>query len=342
MAELVAAHIGFKQPDLEYIQGFINDFPVSLAGSESDAAAWVEQYMGEQGQPSSGICSVRGAFDTGAHVLHLTGLKLPGILPDTPKVITGPEETSLGPWDIAHLAIATCVGVPYGCDHTRGGRIMHDVFPVAGAQDNTAYSHQGGFHFHVDGAMDPPNAPDYFLLQCLRNREKVATFASTVEPGDFAPKVWKLLQNPAYTVQFRADHRPSDNDLREVPVVETDAKGGLVRLTYYDDPGRLHPDVRLPKELQTQHRGALQDLKAALERDAVDITLNPGDILVVDNARTVHGRRSAVSPIGDMAMRRWLVRLWVATDPQKVARVREAPRRVLAFADSSGYTTDPK
>jgi hypothetical protein len=313
-----------------------------LAGSESDAAAWVEQYRDEQGDPPLGIRSVRQAFDNGAHVLRLTGLALPGTLPDTPDAIARSEEISLGPWNIAHLAVAAQVGVSYGCDHTRGGRIMHDVFPVAGAQDNTAYSHQGGFEFHVDGAMDPPNAPDYFLLQCLKNREKIATFASTVDPDDFDLKAWELLQRPAYTVQFRADHQLSDNDLREVPVVETDAQGGLARLSYYDDPQRLYPDARLPEELHAQYRGALQDLKAVLEHDAVDITLDPGDMLVVDNARTVHGRRPAVSQIGDMATRRWLVRLWVATDPEKLARIQDAPGRVLAFADSSQYTTDPR
>src|SRR5437588_6704011 len=67
-----------------------------------------------------------------------------------------------------------------------------------------------------------------------------------------------------------------------------------------------------------------------LSRVAVDVVLSPGDILLVKNLSTVHGRRGYDGPATTApGQHRWMRRLWIASEPQHIDRVRRAPGRVL-------------
>jgi alpha-ketoglutarate-dependent taurine dioxygenase len=73
---------------------------------------------------------------------------------------------------------------------------------------------------------------------------------------------------------------------------------------------------------------ALARLSAQLEAGLVDVPLEPGDVLVIDNQRCVHGRRPFRPRLDGTD--RWLRKVTVTRDLRKSAERRERPRsRVL-------------
>ncbi|MBO0882430.1 MAG: hypothetical protein J2P17_19280, partial [Mycobacterium sp.] len=240
MAVPVLQKIDLVLDEEQLLHRLIRDFP-SNAPSEVAVVEWVEheinvnRSLGEDLSP--GLHELMAAIADGVHLIHVSGLGLPGPLPDTPTAKVPPEDARLSAHDVAHLFVVAHAGVAYGCVHTHGGRLTHDVFSMPGALDNSRHS-RGGFRFHVDGAMDPETAPQYFSMQCLRNSERVPTFASTVDYGDFDAETWDLLTAPVYTIHF--DGRvPRSSDLTDVPVIDARPDGSIERLHYYDDTERL-------------------------------------------------------------------------------------------------------
>lgn len=309
--------------EVELLAGLARDLP-SAASSEAAVVDWVERELGaRQSDLSPGLAHLRRAIADRSHLVHVTGLGLADDLPDTPSAITPREDARLSSHDLAHLLVATQAGVVFGCDHTQGGRLANDIFSVPGAVDNTAQS-QAGFRFHVDGAMDPETAPQYFSMQCLRNSEEIPTFASTVDRNDFDDETWRLLTAPVYTIRF--DPRvPRSTDLTGSPMIDATPDGGVARLSFYDDTTRVRVEADDPEPYLT----ALDRMREVLNRDAVEVVLAPGDILLVDNLTTVHGRRGSAAPITTPGRQRWMRRFWITTDEHQIDRVRQAPGRVL-------------
>jgi hypothetical protein len=272
--------------DEPLLHRLVRDFP-SSGPSEAAVVEWVEREASADRSRDEGLSpalkELTEAIAEGTHLIHLSGLSLPESLPDTPVTIAPADEARLAVHDVAHLFITAQAGAAYGCVHTQGGRLAHDIFSVPSALDNTRHS-QGGFSFHVDGAMDPETAPQYFSMQCLRNSERIPTFAASIVKGDFDSETWDLLTAPVYTIHF--DPRaPRSSDLTDARVIDARADGGVNRLRYYDHPERL----RVPGGESGKYVQALHKMRHVLNRDAIDVVLSPGEVLLVNNRITVHG-----------------------------------------------------
>lgn len=323
----VLQRIDFVLDSEPLLHRLVRDFP-SNAPSEVALVEWVEREVkwdrlrGEGLSPA--LKELTEAIAQGAHLIHVTGLGLPESLPDTPTAIVPADHARLGVHDVMHLFVVAQVGVAYGCVHMLGGRLTHDIFPVPGALDNTRHS-QGGFRFHVDGAMDPETAPQHFSMQCLRNSERIPTFASSVDYDDFDAETWDMLTAPVYTIHFDA-RTPRSSDLSDAPVIDARPDGSINQLLYYDHPERL----RAPGGESGRYVQALRAMRDILNRDAIDVVLSPGDVLLVNNRITVHGRREYNRPVTRApGQQRWMRRFWIASDPKHIDRVRRAPGRVL-------------
>jgi hypothetical protein len=72
---------------------------------------------------------------------------------------------------------------------------------------------------------------------------------------------------------------------------------------------------------------ALARAVEAIEDNLMDIVLEPGDVLILDNFRVVHGRR-AFYPRYD-GRDRWLKRINVTRDLRKSAQLRQLSSRLI-------------
>lgn len=318
-----------------WLMGLVHGFPSGLTGQEATQAEWVENRVmsaARAGLTSRAIRKWPRLLAKENPVMVITGLEatIAG-LPPTPVDRVPREQSRLGPWDAVHLAVAAMLGgTVYGCLHTHDGRLVHDVMLKPGVRSNSAYS-LGGFGGHVDGAMDPPTAPDWFSLQCLRPGTGGPTFLSAPRRQDFDDKTWRYLTDPVWTIRSDRD-RCDPTDLAGVPIMETGTDEQVQRIYYYDDPERLRLDG-LPTEDQVPYRAALRAFEVVVEEGAMHLTLKAGDIVLVDNRRIVHGRRPAGGTDGGG---RWMRRLWLTTDPVWAELLRQTPERLAVSTRGPG------
>lgn len=87
---------------------------------------------------------------------------------------------------------------------------------------------------------------------------------------------------------------------------------------------RIDPAYMKPISGDEEARRALTRIQAMIEPRLFDVVLEPGDLLVIDNFRAVHGRRP-FTPRYD-GTDRWLKRLNVTRDPRKLGAIRNSPR----------------
>lgn len=230
------------------------------------------------------------------------------------------------------LSVASLLGSPYGSATSWSERFTHDVLPVRGReQSQTSVSSTSPLDFHVEHAYLGPNRCGFLALLCLRGGDA----ATRIAP---ARAMCMSAQARAVLVQRRyqafQDLPPDLRDHAEpTPVSVLSGPKEDPRITL--DP--LYMDVRNPDDVEA--RAAMNDAIDQVHHVARGCTLDRGDLLLIDNLRTLHGRMPFAARYDGTD--RWLHRVLVAVSPQQVL-ARDAkwpvvqPRRPI---ESDG--TDP-
>ncbi|GLW18667.1 L-asparagine oxygenase [Streptomyces sp. NBRC 13847] len=223
--------------------------------------------------------------------------------------------------DIVMLLLATVMGNPIAWEGQQDGRFVHNIVPAPGHEtEQTGASSSVLLSPHTEDAFHPGRA-HLLMLGCMRNRDHIATTAASIRNVRLSEADTALLTRPrlpilpddAYTEAQGFDGgKPAP-----VPTL-FHAKDGL---TLRFDPAYTPLDDASPA-----HRAAYERLEAELARVSTAVSLNPGEVLVVDNDLVVHGRVPFRARYDGTD--RWLKR----------ASVR-VPRRTrpLAEADEHGY-----
>jgi hypothetical protein len=301
-------------------------FPDDLAsGREADAVNWVEEQVHQW--PDSARQSfdpIVSRVDTNG-VVVIKGLELP-TLPATPDRYLPVNKADVSHIDVPQLCVSALIGAAYGTGHVRGGRVIADVIPRAGFEKkpDSAFGSHEMFDFHVDGVVQPDTMPDKFALHCLRNKLRTPTLVSNIEGGNLSDKEFELLQHDVFTLRYSG---PNDTiGMRtNTPIIDATSGNGL-RYNYYGEAKATceHPDVDTAMYIQ-----ALKSFHDALNKNAVPLVLEPGDIAIIDNARTPHARASFDASATPAAEGRWLRRIHIATQPETVEKILNSPDRIL-------------
>ena len=244
-------------------------------------------------QPDGHVHQVRLA-------LLLRGLPL-GAVPATPS-----QPTEATPKDAVSertlLAIATLLGEPVGYRPELGGRLVQNLVPTRANQDRqTSTSSSVPLLFHTETAFHPYR-PAYLVLLCLRGDPAADTTLASIH------EVWPHLSLRTREVLFEARFRTAidesflngyDNEL-----------GAPIAVLCGD---RANPTMVFDEDLMVgtdaDASAALAELGAATGACHARLNLRAGDLLVIDNARAVHGR-SPYTPRFD-GTDRWLQRTFV-------------------------------
>jgi hypothetical protein len=221
--------------------------------------------------------------------------------PSTPVSPTGKDRVS----ELVLLAAARRLGQPVGYQPEHGGDIVQNLLPTrAHADRQTSTSSNVQLEFHTETAFHR-HKPRFLLLLCLRGDPEALTLLCSIRSviGRLPLGVRRTLSEPRFRTGVDESFTGTRNHRlgRPVPVLE----GTTTEPT-------LTFDADLMVGLDDEARAALGELRQVIRAGHVAVALEAGDLLVVDNAVSVHGRSPFAARFDGTD--RWLQRTFVVAD----------------------------
>ncbi|WP_371584393.1 TauD/TfdA family dioxygenase [Streptomyces sp. NBC_01314] len=201
------------------------------------------------------------------------------------------------------LLFAAGLGDPAAFAAEKSGALVQDVVPVPGQEEVQGNVGSVELTFHTENAFHP-HRPDYVMLLCLRaDHEGLAELRTScvrrVLPL-LTPRTRAALGRPEYVTEAPPSFGPAGEGTAHA-VLTGDP----------DDPDWCI-DEAATRGVTPEARAALAELSEVTHRTYTAVRLRPGDLTVVDNRVTLHGR-SAFTPRYD-GQDRWLQRTFAFSD----------------------------
>lgn len=198
------------------------------------------------------------------------------------------------------LCIAGLIGSPFRTMGHRTDALIHDIYPVR--QDATKQLGSGSVEltWHTEDAHAERN-PDFIGLLCMRGDPRAKTLIARVRPEELDDGVTSALARPDFLIAADEsfDATVTGRPVKPIPVLKGPADKPTVRF-----------DPLFTECLTRQAEDALQRLREHLDRGAIEVTLEAGNFLLIDNRCAVHAR-SAFEPKFD-GSDRWVRRITIA------------------------------
>jgi Fe(II)/alpha-ketoglutarate-dependent arginine beta-hydroxylase len=210
------------------------------------------------------------------------------------------------------------------------GHIVHDIMPIRSHEDEQLGSGSKQLlWWHTEDAFHAYRG-DYLGMMCLRNPDNVATTYACMDMVDLSERQIDLLFEPRYTI--RPDKSHDIKNSSPLQRVETDRLQQLayqqveqmnhspqkVSVLFGDKQSpylRIDPFFMDPLSNDDEAQAALDTLVKSIDENVTDLVLHPGDVLFIDNYRTVHGRKPFSARYDGRD--RWLKRINIARDLRK-------------------------
>ncbi|MFJ7209122.1 TauD/TfdA family dioxygenase [Streptomyces sp. NPDC098789] len=261
--------------------------------------------------------------------LLVRGLPVAGSeLGDTPLSDGSVQRTATVPASVLML-VACGLGDPAAFRPEKTGALVQDVVPVPGREEFQGNAGSVLLTFHNENAFHP-HRPDFVMLLCLRADPEGLAGLRTSCVREVLPLLDAQTRSALHRPEFRTAPPPSFG------VGVGPAAPHAVLTGAYEDPD-LRVDMAATEPLTERAAAALAELQLLFERTARTARLEPGDLAVVDNRITVHGR-TAFSPRFD-GTDRWLQRTFVLADLRRSRAHRAGDGYVLA--DPTGPAAHP-
>jgi L-asparagine oxygenase len=218
------------------------------------------------------------------------------------------------------LLVASALGDVFAWSTLQRGRLVQDVLPIRGEEDQQSGHGSVLLEWHTEDAFHPLRC-DYLALLCLRNRDRVPTTFSGIDSIQVDQPRAAILRQPRFLI------RPDNEHLRQAEGVTAARRATLQELHSGPQPcpvlfGQVsRPYLRIDPYFMTALPGdqaaaeALSYLVRVIETMIFDVPLAPGELLLIDNYRAVHGRRP-YRPTFDGGDR-WLKKALVTRDLRK-------------------------
>jgi L-asparagine oxygenase len=254
-------------------------------------------------------------------VMVVRGMPVDNVLPETPNGGNfGGSWRDLPVSTLGQLMVMSVLGDVISYADEKDGRLIQDVCPVPGAefrQENTGSSllelhTEDGFH---------PTMPHFISLLGLRSDHD----RSAVTVGSGIRAALPLLSAGTIDALRRPDFRMrlASSFVGQDAVAYSHA---LPVLSGHRDDPDLCVDFHAMEPTTLAAESAFVALRDALMATMVGAVLGPGDLLVVDNRKAVHGRTGFV-PRYD-GRDRWLRRCFTVTDIRTSSEQRFPDSRV--------------
>jgi Fe(II)/alpha-ketoglutarate-dependent arginine beta-hydroxylase len=199
------------------------------------------------------------------------------------------------------LLCAMLLGDPFAWATQQDGHLVHEVVPIAGHEDEQLGSSSlAVLTWHTEDAFHPLR-PDFVVLICLRNPAAVATMVAEV--GDLQLDDWvvdelfreqfRIRPDESHQLHNRAAGHLDDEEVESYRRIEgmREAPAPVAVLFGSRDRPyvRADPYFMLPPETE-RAAAALAAFTEEVDRRIRPVALRPGELLVIDNYRCMHGR----------------------------------------------------
>ncbi len=250
-------------------------------------------------------------------------------LMNTPEKITDPsqkKQTFVSEFCLA--MIGGFLGHPFSYIQENCGNFFHNIRPQKEKADKiSSESSKILLDLHSETAFHPLY-PDWLLLYCLRgDRDKQAKtiIASIAHIKDqISPQLDAVLRQPLFKTGIDYSFGNISQDRGNGPVIP-------ILYGDKDDPLLIFdPDLMIG--LTPEASCAITELKNLLDSKKDGVLLESGDLLVVDNHRSLHGRNK-FTPYYD-GKDRWLQRIYVAESLLRASRLFGKKERTITYTFS--------
>lgn len=267
-------------------------------------------------------------------IMLLRGLPIDNPLPPTPR-----GGSFMGSWrelsrsTMTQLMVMSVLGDVISYADEKDGRLIQDICPVPGAEHQQENTGSTLLELHTEDGFHP-NKPAFLSLLALRSDH--ASEAMTVACGiravlaQLEPEVVGVLREPWYRIRLASSFAGAD--------VTTYSRPKPVLSGCLTDPD-LCVDFHATEPMNEMARDALEELRQHMFGSLVGVALEPGDMLIVDNRKAVHGR-TAFSPRYD-SRDRWLRRCFAVADIRMSHPMRYPASRVHRPLDSFQVGGEP-
>lgn len=247
--------------------------------------------------------------------------------------------------EIYMMLVVDLLGDAFAWATQQGGYICHDLLPIKGLETaQTGSSSSCLLDFHTEDAFLPLRG-DYVSLMCLRNPGDTATTVGKVDLGSLTEDEIAVLFEPRFSFKPDLSHTPEfcGNGSKTPPAVKRhmEASYQTIRNTEQSPPkvpilsGR--PDkpyicidpVFMDRPTDNRSAAAFEALVNSLNNGLQDVVLTPGDVVIVDNFRMVHGRKPFKANYDGTD--RWLKRINLTSDFRKSFPARTGETGRLVF-----------
>jgi L-asparagine oxygenase len=209
------------------------------------------------------------------------------------------------------LAVAGVLGVAVGYAPEQGGARVQDIAPSRGGETRqVSSSSKVMLELHTEAAFHPFR-PDYVLLLCLRGNPEAGTTLVSAEhaAAQLGARELEVLSQPRFTTGV---------DESYIGELGSRAWRTGTHPVFYETGAGLRwcLDAALCRGEDEEAAAALTTLIEIVKRSQRQVVLQPGDLLCVDNTRTVHGR-TPYTPRYD-GTDRWLQRAFVRRETSMI------------------------
>lgn len=226
-----------------------------------------------------------------------------GEIPRTPSTPFTAEETEVA--DAVLCLVGSSFGYLVSYRQEQEGALLQNIVPVAKTESQQiSTSSKVTLQLHTETAFHPYR-PDYVLLMCLRGDETAYTTYADISNiiECLSPQAIEQLKKKQFITKvddsFRTHGEP---DVELVKAI----------LSVDDNGYSICFDEFFMRGTTQEACDALDELIIAIAKCTDRVVLEAGDVMVIDNRRTVHGRLP-FQPRYD-GTDRWLKRLMVVAN----------------------------
>jgi len=183
------------------------------------------------------------------------------------------------------LSYAELLGHPISFIQEQNGALIQNILPVHKTEyDQISTSSKVNLALHTETAFHPYK-PDYVMLLCLRgDPSAVTTYANVEDIIKLLDKEMIIyLQDYAYVTGIDQSFRSPNKKYKEVTL-------SILKKIKEDEYNFVFDqDLMRPKNILASM--ALDKLGEAISKCIKEVVLQTGDLLVIDNNKTIHGRK---------------------------------------------------
>lgn len=227
-----------------------------------------------------------------------------GDVPSTPLDTTTPNG-KIPTSELTLLSVARMLGFAVGYAPEHGGDIIQNILPMpSGADRQVSTSSKATLMFHTEASFHPLR-PRWLLLLCLRGDESAKT--TLVSVHDVLPRISETTRRVLSEARFETGIDESYAGVRSAATTS-------LHSVLYGTPSDPHIlfDADLTKGTDPEASAALVELNQVIADTQGGVVLQSGDLLVIDNTVSVHGRSPFKARFDGTD--RWLQRTFVVAD----------------------------